>query len=132
MNSIEKIYLAGPLFTAAELQWNKHVAKELKKLGFQIWLPQEHEPVNKNAKAIFEKDIEGLDWADATLANLDGADPDSGTSWEMGYTYANKKPVFWYRTDKRTTGDSEEETNLMLTQSGLKINEWKDLLHFIN
>jgi len=50
---------------------------------------------------IFAKDVEGIDWADVVVANMDGPDPDSGTSWECGYAY-RKKPVILFRTDFRT------------------------------
>ena len=35
------------------------------------------------------------------VANTDGPDPDSGTSWECGYAY-RKKPVILFPTDFRT------------------------------
>ena len=50
---------------------------------------------------IFAKDVEGIDWADVVVANMDGPDPDSGTSWECGYAY-RQKPVILFRTDFRT------------------------------
>ena len=95
-----KIYLAGPLFTAAELQFNKELKLLLEKIGHKVWLPQEKEPRTKTAKAIFLEDVKGIDWADIVVANMDGADPDSGTCWECGYAY-RRKPVVVFRTDFR-------------------------------
>lgn len=62
-------------------------------------------------------DIEGLEWAEVVVANMDGPDPDSGTCWECGYAY-RKKPVVLYRTDFRAAGDTESGFyNLMLSES---------------
>jgi nucleoside 2-deoxyribosyltransferase len=116
-----KIYLAGPLFTSAESEWNRQLACLLTARGFEVWLPQEQEPRERTSKAIFEKDVEGVDWADVIVANMDGPDPDSGTCWECGYAYAKKKPILAYRTDFRAAGDSEfAPYNLMLSESATK------------
>ena len=50
------------------------------------------------------------------VAVMDGADPDSGTAWEVGYAYGTKKPIMLIRTDLRRTGSSGDY-NAMLTQS---------------
>jgi nucleoside 2-deoxyribosyltransferase len=111
-----KLYFAGPLFTAAEREWNARVAAALRSAGHEIFLPQEQEP-GKNAAGIFATDVGGIDWADGVVAIMDGPDPDSGTCWEVGYAY-RKKPVLLVRTDirwQRSSGDSGY--NPMLTES---------------
>jgi nucleoside 2-deoxyribosyltransferase len=113
-----KIYLAGPLFTLAEQKFNSALAQFLRKKGFAVWLPQDHEPRQKTATAIFEMDLAGLDWADMVVAFMDGPDPDSGTAWECGYAYGKGKPIVCYRTDFRVTGDTKDAPyNLMLSAS---------------
>ena len=113
-----KIYLAGPLFTLAEQKFNSGLAQFLRKKGFAVWLPQDHEPRQKTAQAIFEMDVGGLDWADMVVACMDGPDPDSGTAWECGYAYGKGKPIVCYRTDFRMTGDTKDAPyNLMLSAS---------------
>ncbi len=113
-----KLYLAGPLFSLAEQRFNVDLARFLKKKGFKVWLPQAHEPRDKTAKAIFDMDVEGLDWADMVVACMDGPDPDSGTAWECGYAFGKGKPVVCYRTDFRISGDSKDAPyNLMLSES---------------
>ena len=113
-----KIYLAGPLFSLAEQNFNADVARFLESEGFEVWLPQEHEPRDQTARAIFEMDVAAIDWADMVVACMDGPDPDSGTAWECGYAYAKGKPVICYRTDFRITGDTEGAPyNLMLSES---------------
>lgn len=113
-----KLYLAGPLFTLAERSFNCRLADKLIERGHEVWLPQEHEPREKTADAIFQMDVEGMDWSDCTVACMDGSDPDSGTCWEVGYTYAKGKPIVCYRTDFRNAGDIDNARyNLMLHAS---------------
>ncbi len=112
-----KIYLAGPLFNVAEREFNRALAQALRNLGYEVWLPQDNEPRDKTGRAIFEKDVEGVDWADVVVVNLDGPDPDSGTCWECGYSYG-KKPVVVFRTDFRAgDGPGLAPCNLMLWES---------------
>ena len=112
-----KIYLAGSLFTAAERAFNRRIRDLLVEMGHEVWLPQEHEPRSRSAHDIFETDVEGLESSDVVVANMDGPDPDSGTSWECGYAY-KKKPIVVYRTDFRKSGDTEMSPyNLMLSES---------------
>lgn len=125
-----KIYLAGPLFSAAERNFNHELTRLLRNKGHEVWLPQEFEQKTMTAKQIFAKDVEGIDWADVVVANMDGPDPDSGTCWECGYAY-RKKPVILFRTDFRAgyeiRGDLPEidqqhgaPYNLMLTEAASK------------
>jgi nucleoside 2-deoxyribosyltransferase len=113
------IYLAGPLFTSAERQWNLHLARLLSyERIHEVWLPQEHEPRELTAKNIFEMDIQGIEWADVVVAIMDGPDPDSGTAWECGYAYARKMPIYLVRTDFRGSGEGNlSPYNLMLSAS---------------
>jgi nucleoside 2-deoxyribosyltransferase len=125
-----KIYLAGPLFSAAERNFNHELTRLLRNKRHEVWLPQEFEQRTMTAKQIFAKDVEGIDWAEVVVANMDGPDPDSGTCWECGYAYG-KKPVVLFRTDFRAghklRGDRleiEEKNdppyNLMLTGAATK------------
>lgn len=122
-----KIYLAGPLFSAAERDFNARLTAVLRDMGHEVWLPQESEQETMTPKQIFDKDVEGIDWAEVVVANMDGADPDSGTCWECGYAY-KKKYVIVFRTDFRIScemrGDQQAMPptamapyNLMLTES---------------
>jgi nucleoside 2-deoxyribosyltransferase len=126
-----KIYLAGPLFSTAERDFNARLAQRLRDLGHEIWLPQESEQATMTPAQIFREDVAGIDWAEVVVANMDGPDPDSGTCWECGYAY-RKKPIVVFRTDFRvgyevrpvppaTDGgmqdDAQAPYNLMLTES---------------
>ncbi len=111
-----KLYLAGPLFTVAERDFNLRLARALRRLGHEVWLPQEKEQRRKTARTIFREDVAGIDWAEAVLANMDGPDPDSGTCWECGYAYG-KKPILLFRTDFRSGAEHRDAPyNLMLTE----------------
>ena len=112
-----KIYLAGSLFTTAEREFNVRLAGLLRQRGHEVWLPQEIEQRDKTAQEVFRKDVEGVDWADVVVANMDGADPDSGTCWECGYAFRHK-PVVVFLTDFRSAEEPGKGSyNLMLTQS---------------
>jgi nucleoside 2-deoxyribosyltransferase len=112
-----KIYLAGPLFTTAEREFNARLAGRLRQLGHEVWLPQESEQRSMSAQQIFATDVQGIDWAEVVVANMDGPDPDSGTCWECGYAY-RKKPIVVFRTDFRAVDERKDAPyNLMLTVS---------------
>jgi len=64
---------------------------------------------------IFRSCIEAIDQSVAMVALLDGADSDSGTSFEMGYAYSKGIPIVGVRTDYRH--NQEKGLNLMLSRS---------------
>ena len=114
-----RIYLAGPLFTAAERAFNAQLKERLERdYGHSVWLPQEHEHPDKTAKSIFEDDVAGIDGAEVVVANMDGPDPDSGTCWECGYAFGIGKPYLVFRTDFRVADkDGRASFNPMLAAS---------------
>ncbi len=126
-----RIYLAGPLFTEAELAYNRVLSNLLTRHLFDVYLPQE---VGDNSscrgrdehRAIFDRHVLALREADIVVAVCDGADADSGTSWEMGYAYALGKPVVALRTDFRMAGH-HECVNLMLEESAVVVMKKEDL-----
>ncbi len=123
-----RIYFAGPLFTQAERQWNLVVAEALTRAGHRVFLPQSEVQAipTLDADLIFEVDVNGVRSAEAVIAVLDGADPDSGTSFECGLAYALGIPIVVLRTDFRAGGDALPRQklatiNLMLSQSAAAI-----------
>jgi nucleoside 2-deoxyribosyltransferase len=110
-----RVYFAAPLFSAAERDWNASLAAALREAGHEVFLPQEREP-GMDAADIFAGDVGGIDWADGLVAIVDGSDPDSGTSWEVGYAYL-KKPIVLVRTDMRRTGSGGWGYNAMLGEA---------------
>jgi nucleoside 2-deoxyribosyltransferase len=97
-----KIYLAGPLFTLSDIEFNRRLKAALESSGHKVWLPQERTVKLVEATEILAVLLKGIREADAVVANMDGADPDSGTSWECGYSYASGKPTILFRTDSRS------------------------------
>jgi len=114
------VYLAAPLFSEAELGFNRMLRDEIKRCGFNAFLPQE-DSNNVNDRddrqsIIFSKNEAAIKSSDIIVAVVDGADVDSGTAWEIGYAYARGKPILGLRTDFRTLG-IEGTVNLMIERS---------------
>ncbi|MDD5615538.1 MAG: nucleoside 2-deoxyribosyltransferase [Candidatus Methanoperedens sp.] len=114
------IYLAAPLFSEAELDFNRMLRDEIKSSGFNVFLPQEDSNNVKDRDdrqlIIFSKNEAAIKNSDIIVAVVDGADVDSGTAWEIGYAYALGKPILGLRTDFRTLG-IEGTVNLMIERS---------------
>ena len=130
-----KVYLAAPLFSEAECEYNKKLADILSGYALQVHLPQEcgdseHSRDISIQREIFEKNLDALDNADIVIAIIDGADADSGTSWEIGYAFAKGKKIISLRTDFRRVGNSEL-VNLMLEQSSQVVNNIPSLINAI-
>jgi nucleoside 2-deoxyribosyltransferase len=111
-----RIYLSGPLFTTPERRWNADVADALRAARHEVFLPQEKEP-GKDAAGIFAADVAGIDWAEVIVGIIDGADPDAGTSWELGYAYGTGKPIVSVRTDIRDLAGDAGRYNPMIAES---------------
>jgi len=117
-----KVFIAGPLFSQAEREFNLKVDGELRKHGFETFLPQRDvgklddllaKEGERAYRTIFERDLKGLDQADAVVAILDGPDVDSGTAFEVGYAFAKGKPVVGLKTDMRVFAKDEELNNML-------------------
>ena len=133
--SMYKIYLAAPLFSEAEREFNAKIAGILREKKYVVHLPQEvgdDSSTRDEAETgrIFEYNLKALDECDIVVAVVDGADADSGTAWEIGYAYAMKKRVILLRTDFRRVGRSEA-VNLMLEESGEVIGSVEELVRVL-
>jgi nucleoside 2-deoxyribosyltransferase/predicted secreted protein len=131
-----RVYLAAPLFSAAERSYNSALAELLRKNLFEVHLPQDSGDDSalrgKNEhERLFLLNREALERSDLVVAIIDGADADSGTSWEIGYAYARGIPVIALRTDFRLVG-AGEQVNLMLEQSATVVTNQDQLLDALN
>lgn len=109
------IYFAGPLFTQGELAFNYQIARDLRFIGYKIFLPQEHPTGALNE--IFDRNLENLLKSKMMIAICDGSDMDSGTAWEVGHFFG-KGRIFGLRTDIRKGADDlYSGVNLMISQS---------------
>jgi nucleoside 2-deoxyribosyltransferase len=127
-----RIYLAAPLFSEPERAYNLSVARELRNNFFEVYLPQESgddsDTRNQDEQnRIFSVNLRSLENADKIVAIIDGADADSGTSWEMGYAFAHGKQVIALRTDFRRAG-RHEKVNFMLEESATLVSSMENLL----
>ncbi len=114
-----KIYVAGPLFSIAELEFNEKIDSNLRKMGFSTFLPQrdghllssllsEGYSKEEATKIIFEMDTHHIKNSDIVLFLLDGRVPDEGACVEIGLAYAYGKECIGYKTDSRSImGDSD-------------------------
>ena len=131
-----KIFLAAPLFSEAERDYNAKTAKTLRENGFEVWLAQETQFIqhdaHKEKKMIYDGDIQALKTSDIVVAVLDGVDVDTGVAYEMGYAKALGKPLIGLKTDHRTFSRIEE-VNLMLEAPTIKICKTiNDLIDTLN
>jgi nucleoside 2-deoxyribosyltransferase len=129
---MKTVYLAAPLFSEAECDFNLKLRDELISAGFKVFLPQEDSNNVKDMldrqEIIFDKNLKGIENSDMLIAVIDGADVDSGTAWEIGFAFAKGKPVFGLRTDFRTLG-IEGTVNLMIERSVVLCMSVSELLN---
>lgn len=83
-----RIYLGGPMFTAAEQRYNLWLAGVLRSEGYEVYCPNESEPINDKSRdditsrMVYEFDVEALERSNVYLCQVS---EDSGTNWEAGY-----------------------------------------------
>jgi hypothetical protein len=83
-----KLYLAGPMFTAAEVAYNLALAGRLRGHGFEVYCPNESEPINDKTRnditprLIYDLDLAALEASNVLICQVS---EDSGTNWEAGY-----------------------------------------------
>ena len=105
-----KIYLAGPdVFRPDVVAWAESAREICRRYGFEPLLPIDHGETE--AARIFQANIDLIRKAQVVVANLDpfrGAEPDSGTCFEVGYALALGKKVFGYVTHLETVAQRVE------------------------
>jgi len=130
-----QVYLAAPLFSESERMYNKTIATLLRENLFSVYLPQEAGDDSatrgkSKQERMFLQHVGALERTDFVVAVVDGADADSGTSWEMGYAFARKKPVIALRTDFRHVGTAEK-VNLILEESSMVVSSREEIPAFL-
>lgn len=107
----KKVYFAGPLFNAAEREFNLKLVHLLERYGYEVFLPQrdgylatelENMTEEEKLKKIFDKDESEVLKADIIFTLLDGRAPDEGACVELGIAYAAGKRCYAYKTDARS------------------------------
>ena len=97
---MKKIYLSSGFFTAATREKVEEVAAELRRRGYEVFVPMEHfiegadtMPPKQWAYEVFLADVKAMDECDSIVSLDFGANGDCGTAWELGYAYAKGIPV---------------------------------------
>ena len=96
-----KIYLAGPdVFLPDALEVGRRKAALCESYGFEGLYPLDQEPsVEADAAAIFRANCDLMRRADIGLFNLSpfrGPSADAGTVFELGFLFAQSKPLYGY------------------------------------
>lgn len=106
--TIRRLYLAGPdVFRPDAAAHGRRLVALCADHGFEAIFPLDESlpaglPLHEAADRIYRANIAHIDGCDAVLANLDffrGAEPDSGTCFEVGYAVARGKRVIGYVPD---------------------------------
>ena len=123
-----RAYVAGPLFSESERQWDERINEVLVKAGCDVFLPhRDSDPERRlDPKEIFSTNLKALEGADLVVCNLDGADVDSGTAWEIGYAVARGKSIIGLRTDFRKS-ELGLPVNLMVAESVFLVDSLEKL-----
>lgn len=126
------IFIAAPLFTEAERNYNVRIDNICRSLGFTTFMAQRDVGIvtETSTEQVFLQDLENLQKADIIVANLDGIDVDSGTAWELGFAFANSKPIICIRSDVRMYRNFLP-VNLMIKQSGILIHSLDELTQIL-
>lgn len=83
-----RVYLGGPMFVKAEVEYNLRLAAKVRALGFEVYCPNESEPINDKSRSditprkVYAWDIAELEACNVLLCQVS---EDSGTNWEAGY-----------------------------------------------
>lgn len=104
--TLQRLYLAGPdVFRPDAAEHGRTLVQLCADHGFAAVFPLEeslpdgHATPQALAQHIYRSNLAHIEACDAVLANLDffrGAEPDSGTCFEVGYAVARGKPVVAY------------------------------------
>jgi len=124
-----RVYIAGPqVFTPQGRAFvRKEIVPLLEEAGCEAILPFELGEGEEAAEdklawseQIGKRNIKAIKQADIVLANLDGADVDSGTAAEIAYAAGQDTKVVGYRTDVRASGENEAVAVNLQVESFIK------------
>jgi len=111
VKKMKRMYLAAPLFSESELQYNLYL-KSILSQYFEVFLPQqdgelilnlikEGISIHSAANKIFNADVKAIQQCDVILIILDGRAIDEGAAFELGLAYALGKKCIGLQTDIR-------------------------------
>jgi len=116
------IYIAGPeCFYINGQEMLAAMRKLAESHGFKVTLPNDHpldmgnEDLRKRADSIFEDLKKAINLSTVIISDLEayrGAEPDSGTIYEIGMAYARGIRSYGYTRDKRSLGTKNQQAVL--------------------
>lgn len=132
------VYIAGPLFSKSEMDFNLILNEFLKNLGFNTFLPQQDghllsDLINNGSEKddaiqmIFQKDTEKIKDCDYVVFVMDGRVPDEGACVEIGLAYAYNKECFGLKTDSRSLMDNMDNPLIIGAVKGRTAKSFSDL-----
>jgi nucleoside 2-deoxyribosyltransferase len=130
-----KVYIAGPdVFRPDALRWAETVRAQCLALGLEALIPLDGDACTP--AGIYANNIDMIRAADAVVANLNpfrGAEPDSGTCFEVGFALALEKQVVGYlhspellcaRVERLQGKPLEAGDDCMLDVTGLRVENF--------
>jgi nucleoside 2-deoxyribosyltransferase len=114
------VYLAGPLFSRAEVEWAGSLKREMEAaLGERIEVIWPFEVASGSKGEIFRANLAALSRSPLMVAVLDGPAVDDGTAWEVGCHFALfGRRAIGIRTDVRKAGEApDSRVNLMIEEA---------------
>ena len=132
-----KIYLASTFFNEEERGVYQAVITTLRKKGYDLFVPAEHEITNawelSNqawGEAVFGVDVLAINKCDVVIALNWGMYSDSGTAWELGYAFAlGKKTINVYVLNNNTYSlMMTNGANYNISLTDFLINDIEDIL----
>ena len=138
----KRIYIAGPLFSHAELRFNELVNEFVENKGYSTFFPQrdgkiladllhEGESKEESINIIFDLDVNEIKKADILIFILDGRVPDEGACVELGIAYALNKMCIGLKTDSRCLLDNLDNPLILGALKGKIAKNIEDLQRFI-
>jgi nucleoside 2-deoxyribosyltransferase len=128
------VYVAGPLFNAAERAALEGVEAICRRAGLRTFLPHRDAGIlgqgGKTPAQVFRADVAGLERADLVVAILNGPTVDAGTAWEIGYACAKGKMVIGYLDDLRAYR-GPDPVDLMVSRSCSIARSTAELRHIL-
>lgn len=132
------VYIAAPLFSKSELDFNLILNEFLKNLGFNTFLPQREghllselvnmgSPKDEAIQKIFQKDSETIKNCDLVVFIMDGRVPDEGACVEIGLAFAYNKECFGLKTDSRSLMDDMDNPLIIGALKGRIAKSFSDL-----
>lgn len=133
MEKLYDAYVAGPFFNEEQLNSMQDLENLLESHNLKLYKPRvDAGVINKDSspeklKETFDNDLYGINYAKCIIANV--TFKDTGTSFELGYAYANKIPIYLYNDESK----SGRKINLMLGISAeATFNSLNDLDDFLS